>query len=65
MRVAMTMAERCHVRTIVLVISSLLANATCERMLLVGAWCSQCLYCRMNCTAGPVVIDVGKGRKAP
>ena len=38
MRVAMTMTERFHVRKIVLVISSLLANATCERILVIS-WC--------------------------
>ena len=66
MRVAMTMTERCNVWKIVLVISSFLANATCERILVIG-WCMVfavlALSDELNC--GPVVIDVGKGRKAP
>ena len=67
MRVAMTMTERCHVRKIVLVISSLLlANATCERILVIS-WCMVfavlVLSDELNCD--PAVIDVGKGRKAP
>ena len=66
MRVAMTMTERCHVQKIVLVISSLLANATCERILVIS-WCMVfevlVLSDELNCD--PVVIDVRKGRKAP
>ena len=66
MRVAMSMTERCNVRKIVLVISSLLANATCERILVIS-WCMVfavlVLSDELNCD--PVVIDVGKGRKAP
>ena len=54
MRVAMTVTERCNVRKIVLVISSFLAYATCERILVMGL-----------CVVNSVVIDVGKGRKAP
>ena len=66
MRVAMTMTERCNVRKIVLVISSFLTYATCERILVMGlcvVFVVLALSDELNC--GPVVIDVGKGRKAP
>ena len=66
MRVAMTMTERCNVRKIVLVISSFLANAKCERFLVIGlcmVFVVLALSDELNC--GPVVIDVGEGRKAP
>ena len=66
MRVAMAMTERCNVWRIVLVISSFLANATCERILVMGlcvVFVVLALSDELNC--GPVVIDVGKGRKAP
>ena len=60
----MSMNERCNVRKIVLVIFSFLANATCERISVIG-WCIMfavlALSDELNC--GPVVIDVGKGKK--